>query len=83
MHKDLRRRLIGSSDENVQNPTFVVCRGTNMLFEPKRLEILVKLDSVGVDQVFQVDIEIPNHSDRTLKSQKLLEILEEGFRYWL
>ena len=39
-------------------PPFVVRRGTDMLFKPKRLEILVKLDSVGIDQVFQVDIEI-------------------------
>ena len=55
-----------------------------MLYEPKRLEIL---DSVGVDWVFQVDIEIPNHSDGTPKShkflQKFLEILEEGFRNWM
>ena len=87
MHKDLRRRLIGPSNENVQDPTFVVRRGNNMLYEPKRLEILVKLDSVGVDRIFQVDIEIPNHSNGTPKShkflQKLLEILEEGFRYRL
>ena len=25
-----------------------MCRGINVLYEPKRLEILVKLDSVGV-----------------------------------
>ena len=49
MHKDLRRRLIGPSDENFQDPTFVVRRGTNVLYEPKRLEILVKLENVGVD----------------------------------
>ena len=83
MNKDFRRGLIGSSNENIQNPAFVVRRGTNMLLKPKRLEILVKLDSVRVFGIFQVDIEVPNHSNRTPKShkflQKLLEILEKGF----
>ena len=84
MHKYLRRRLIGPSNENVQDPTCVVRRRINVLYEPKRSEIFIKLDSV---RILQVDIEIPNRSDGTPKShkflQKLLEILEEGFRNWL
>ena len=86
MHKDLRRRLIGPSKENRQDPTFVVRRGNNVLYEPERLEILVKLDSVRVDRISSGYLNPQPQWWDTEKSQflqKLLGNLEEGFRYWL
>ena len=72
MHKDLRRRLIGTSNENVQDPTFVVRREITCCTSPNDWRYSLNL-TVGVDWIFQVDIEIPNHSNGTPKSHKFLQ----------